>query len=70
MRTVQTCILRLLIDPSEDNVLRGTLLILSEGIPQSFADEMALLALLRRLATQTKPAASKEHERLSSDRAA
>ncbi|MCX8006111.1 MAG: hypothetical protein N2688_14340 [Burkholderiaceae bacterium] len=48
MRTVQTFILRLLVDPAEPKALRGALQPLPEGEVQFFQDENALLALLRR----------------------
>lgn len=50
MRTVQTFILRLLVDPDEPDVLRGALQPMPEGEPQPFTDEAGLLALLHRYA--------------------
>jgi len=50
VRTVRTFILRLLVDPAEPDALRGALQPVPEGEAQPFADEQALLALLRRLA--------------------
>jgi len=49
VRTVRTFILRLLVDPAEPDALRGALQPVPEGEAQPFADEQALLALLRRL---------------------
>lgn len=49
MRTVRTFILRLLVDPAEPQALRGALQPVPEGEARPFADEQALLALLRRL---------------------
>lgn len=46
MRTVQTFILRLLVDPAEPDALRGALQPVPEGEAQPFIDEKALLALL------------------------
>lgn len=51
MRTVQTFILRLLVDPAEPDALRGALQPVPEGEAQPFADEAALLALLRQYIT-------------------
>ncbi|MDW8319694.1 MAG: hypothetical protein RMN53_17850 [Anaerolineae bacterium] len=48
MRTVQTFILRLLVDPAEPKALRGALQPLPEGEVQFFQDENTLLDLLRR----------------------
>jgi hypothetical protein len=52
VHTVETFILRLLIDPDEPGVLRGALRPMPEGKPHPFADEQALLACLHRLAHQ------------------
>jgi len=49
MRTVQTFILRLLVDPDEPEALRGDLRAIPEGEAQPFPDEQALLALLRQI---------------------
>lgn len=48
MRTLQTFILRLLVDPAEPDALRGALQPMPEGEPMPFADEQRLLALLRQ----------------------
>ena len=52
MHTVQTFILRLLIDPAEPDALRGALRPMPEGEPCPFTDGQALLACLRQLARQ------------------
>lgn len=52
MHTVQTFILRLLIDPAEPGALRGALRPMPDGDPHPFADEQALLACLHRIALQ------------------
>jgi hypothetical protein len=49
MRTVQTCILRLLVDPAEPEPLRGALQPVPEGETQPFVGEQELLAVLYRL---------------------
>lgn len=63
MRTVQTFILRLLIDPAEEAALRGALQSLPDGPIQSFANDAALLVLLRQaiyhhVATENAPPAA------------
>ncbi len=52
MRTVQTFILRLLVDPAEPEVLRGALQPLPEGEAKLFANESTLLEVLRRFARE------------------
>lgn len=47
MRVVQTFILRLLVDPTEPETLRGTLQPLPEGAPHPFTDEQKMLRVLR-----------------------
>jgi len=49
MRTVQTFILRLLVNSAEPEALRGDLRAIPEGEAQPFPDEQALLALLRQI---------------------
>lgn len=49
MRTVQTCILRLLIDPDAPGVLQGALQALPEVDSHPFVNEQALLKLLHDL---------------------
>lgn len=46
LRTVHTLILRLLVNSSEPEVLRGDVRLLPEGEPLPFADEQKLLILL------------------------
>jgi hypothetical protein len=60
MRTTQTFILRLLIDPAEPGVLRGALKPMPEGEPHPFTDEQALLACLHRLACHDEESAEKD----------
>lgn len=67
MRTVQTFILRLLVDPAEPEGLRGALQLIPEGEVQPFADEAALLAILRQHiaaagATAVKPIKPEDEE--------
>jgi len=50
VHTIETFILRLLIDPDEPDVLRGALRPMPEGELHPFTDEQALLACLHRLA--------------------
>lgn len=49
MRTIQTFILRLLIDPDEPEVLRGALQPVPEGDSQPFVGEQELLTILHHL---------------------
>lgn len=49
MRAIRTFILRLLADPAEPEALRGALQAVPEGETHPFADEQALLALLRQV---------------------
>jgi hypothetical protein len=58
VRTVQTFVLRLLVDPAEPGDVRGSLQLLPEGIVQPFTGEPELLAALRRLITPAAGAAS------------
>ncbi len=50
MHTVRIFILRLLVDPSEPEALRGAIQPMPEGAAQPFADEQELLKALHRLA--------------------
>ncbi len=54
MRAIHTFILRLLVNSAEPHALRGDLRPLPEGEPTPFADEEALLALLRRMLAPTE----------------
>ena len=56
MRSIRTFILRLLVNSAEPEALRGDLRPMPEGEPMPFADEQALLALLRRLASPAREA--------------
>jgi len=49
VHSVQTFILRLLIDPTEPDALRGAVEPVPEGESRSFASDQALLALLRQM---------------------
>lgn len=53
MRTTRTFVLRLLVDSEDPTALRGALQPVPEGEAQPFSDEVALLALLRRLTGET-----------------
>ena len=71
MRTVQTFILRLLVDPAEPGPVRGAVERVSEGKSYPFVGEEQLLTLLRRAAQATggtpagpEPADSGQGERL------
>jgi hypothetical protein len=48
MRTIQSFILRLLVDADQPDALHGSLRCVSDGTEQSFTDEKMLIALLRR----------------------
>jgi hypothetical protein len=50
MRTVQTFILRLLVDPAGPDALRGAVEPVPEGRSRPFVGEEQLLALLRQMA--------------------
>jgi hypothetical protein len=59
LRVIHTFILRLLVNSSEPQILRGDLRPMPEGEAQPFSDEQALLVLLRRLVSpsgETPPA--------------
>lgn len=49
MGTIRIFLLRLWVDPAGPEILRGLLQPLPEGEALSFADEQALIVLLRRL---------------------
>jgi hypothetical protein len=65
MRTVQTFILRLLVDPAEPDALRGAVEPVPEGESRPFASDQALLALLRQMAL---PRAIAPGSEIASDR--
>jgi hypothetical protein len=50
MRTVQTLVLRLWVDTDEPQALRGAVRCVTEEQEHPFADEQALLSLLRQMA--------------------
>jgi len=52
LRVIRTFILRLLVNSSEPEALRGDLRPMPEGEAQPFPDEQALLALLHRLVVE------------------
>ncbi len=69
MRVIRTFILRLLVNSAEPEALRGDLRPMPEGEPIPFADEQALLALLRRLTGETaKPSGTGTGETSSEHR--
>lgn len=55
MRTIETFVLRLLVDADEPDTLRGSLRSISGTGEYSFADAPALTELLRRLTAQLAP---------------
>jgi len=67
MRTIQTFILRLLVDSSEPEALRGDLRPVPEGEAQPFPDEQALLALLHRMTGETAEPSAKGTDETSSE---
>jgi hypothetical protein len=60
MRSVQTFILRLLVDPAMPDELRGAVEPVPKGDSRPFAGEQALLALLHQMALPRKSGASSE----------
>ncbi len=52
MRTIVTCILRLLVEKSEPRTLRGSVQPVGESQSRPFTDGQELLDLLRQLAEQ------------------
>jgi len=67
LRVIRTFILRLLVNSSEPDALRGALQPVPEGEAQSFADEQGLLALLRRLTGETAEPSAKDTDETSSE---
>jgi hypothetical protein len=62
MHTVQTFILRLLVDPARPEVLQGALQAVPDGKPQPFDNEVALLAPFRRHIAAAEAKAAKPIE--------
>jgi len=61
MRSIRTCILRLLVDPAEPQELRGALQTLPESESYTFVDEQGLLAALREIVRLMPEAVTAEH---------
>ena len=59
MRTIQTFVLRLLVDADEPHQLRGALRSVATDEENAFADAQDLVNLLRRLVRQPAKARSK-----------
>jgi hypothetical protein len=55
MHTTQTFILRLFVDQDNPEILRGSMLAITQKKPQPFANEQMLAALLRQMITETAP---------------
>ncbi len=55
MRITHSFLLRLLIDPDCPHDLRGTLHVVADSQDYAFADEQALLDLLRRVSIRRTP---------------
>ncbi len=53
MRTIQTFVLRLLVDTEDPRALRGAVRCVSDDEEQTFADAQSLLALLRGMCQAT-----------------
>lgn len=67
MRTIQTILLRLLIDTDHPEAIRGTLQAVDKGKePVPFRDESMLLALLKNL--NAEPFSSKPTAKLEDDK--
>jgi hypothetical protein len=66
MRTTQTLILRLLVDPGEPQALHGVLQTVADGEEHTFCDAQSLLAVLRAL-LDTQRIESKEQRAVNSD---
>jgi hypothetical protein len=60
MRTIETYILRLLLDTEEPHTLRGAIRAVADDEEQTFADGQALLALLRRMRNCTGQVSGEE----------
>ena len=55
MRTIQSFILRLLVDADQPEALHGVLRCVSDDTDQPFADEATLVDLLRRRVNRSAP---------------
>jgi len=55
MRTIQSFILRLLVDADQPEVLHGVLRCVSDNTEQAFADESALVNLLHQWVNRSAP---------------
>ncbi len=55
MRTIQSFILRLLVDADQPLTLRGVLRCVNDDTDHPFADETALIALLRQRMNRSAP---------------
>lgn len=62
MRATRTFILRLMVNSAEPQALRGDLRPVPEGEPMPFADEEALLALLRQIVAESTQSQGKTKE--------
>jgi hypothetical protein len=60
MRTIQTYILRLLMDTEEPHALRGVIRAVANDEEHAFADEPALLYLLRRMSSHIDQVSGEE----------
>lgn len=61
MRTTQTLILRLLVDPGEPEALRGVLQTVINGEEHAFSDAQSLLAVLHALLEDQRAASSEQY---------
>jgi hypothetical protein len=64
MRSIRTCILRLLVDPAEPQALRGALQTVPESASYTFADEQGLLAALQEIVHSMPESVTSEHSQL------
>ena len=55
MRTIQSFILRLLVDADQPEALHGVLRCVNDDTEQAFADETALVDLLRQWVNRSAP---------------
>jgi hypothetical protein len=61
MRTIQSFILRLLVDADQPEALHGVLRCVSDDTEQAFTDETALIDLLRRWRNRSAPPSIKSN---------